>query len=332
MPGTPENLESRRVRRKLPVVLFVAFAVLATAGTAAATNGGFTPESSHSANAFRTTTAYYVILGFTAAIFVLVESLLVIFVWKYRGRGRPRTAEGAQVHGHTRLELIWTVIPVIILAVIGGLVFYELPGISNAPAATNAVHVTVEGHQYYWQFDYPNGARSITELHVPVGTVVDLDIKSPDVIHSWWIPELGGKIQAIPGRTNHFWFKADAQGVYVGQCAELCGLYHEAMRARVIVTSSAQYQTYVSSIVKSDLGRSEFTGVCATCHGMSGQGAYGPNLSNNPLLTQTAGLESIVRNGRGRMPAVGDTWTNAQMQALAAYVKRHVYKGATSGS
>jgi cytochrome c oxidase subunit II len=320
------------VRRKLPVLLLVAFAVLATAGAAAATNGGFTPETGHSPNADRTTTAYYLILGFTAAIFVLVEVLLVVFVWKYRARGRARTVEGAQVHGHARLEVIWTVIPVVILAVIGAFVFYKLPGISNAPAATNPIRVTVEGHQYYWQFDYPNGARSVNDLTVPVDRVVDLRVVSPDVIHSWWIPALGGKIQAIPGHPNHIWFKADKEGVYVGQCAELCGLYHEAMRARVIVTSSAEYEKYVSSTVKGDLGRSEFTGVCATCHGLSGQGAYGPNLSNNPLLIQAAGLTAIVRSGRGRMPAVGDTWTNQQMQALAAYVKSHVYKGASSGS
>jgi cytochrome c oxidase subunit 2 len=320
------------VRRKLPVLLLVAFAVLATAGAAAATNGGFTPEAGHSPNADRTTNAYYLILGFTAAIFVLVETLLVVFVWKYRSRGRGRTVDGAQVHGHTRLELIWTVIPVLILTVIGGFVFYKLPGISDAPAATNAIHVKVEGHQFYWQFDYPDGARSINDLHVPVGTVVDLDVTSPDVIHSWWIPALGGKIQAIPGRTNHTWFKADKTGVYIGQCAELCGLYHSAMRARVIVTSQSDYQSYLATAVKTDLGRSEFTGVCATCHGLSGQGAYGPNLSNNPLLTQPAGLTAIVRSGRGRMPAVGDTWTTGQLQALATYVKSKVYKGASSGS
>jgi cytochrome c oxidase subunit II len=320
------------VRRKSSLLAFVALAVLATAGAAGAANGGFTPEAGHSPNADRTTAAYYVILGFTAAIFVLVEALLVIFVWKYRARGRARTTEGAQVHGHARLEVIWTVVPVVILAVIGAFVFYKLPGISDAPAATNPLKVTVEGHQYYWQFDYPNGARSVNDLTVPVDRVVELRVVSPDVIHSWWIPELGGKVQAIPGHPNHVWFKADKQGVYVGQCAELCGLYHEAMRARVIVTSSAQYEKYVGSTVKSDLGRSEFTGVCATCHGLSGQGAYGPNLSDNPLLIQAAGLTAIVRSGRGRMPAVGDTWTNEQMQALAAYVKSHVYKGASSGS
>jgi cytochrome c oxidase subunit II len=318
------------VRRKLPLYALVAAVALLTASVATAANGGFSPEQPHSPNAHHIDTAYYVVLGFTAAIFVLVEALLIVFVFKYRSRGRGRTVDAAQVHGNTRLEVIWTVAPAVILAVIAAVVFVELPSVSNAPAAADPLRVTVEGHQYYWQFDYPNGARTINNLYVPVGRVVDLTVTSSDVIHSWWIPELGGKIQAIPGVTNHTWFRADAAGAYVGQCAELCGLYHAAMTARVIATTDAVYRTNVAARTAS-LGKAEFTGVCATCHGMSGQGGYGPNLSNNPLLTQTSGLLSIVQNGRGKMPAVGDTWTKEQLQALAAYVKAHVYKGAAGG-
>jgi cytochrome c oxidase subunit II len=319
------------VRRKLWFVV-VAVTVLATAGGAAAANGGFTPQFAHSPNAHRINTAYWVVLAFTSVIFLVVEGALVAFIWKYRRRGRPRTAEGAQVHGHTRLELIWTVVPVIILAVIGAVIFYELPAINDAPAAVNPIRITVEGHQYYWQFDYPNGARSINDLHVPVDQVVLLTVKSYDVVHSWWIPQLGGKIQAIPGRTNHIWFKADRPGTYYGQCAELCGLYHEAMHARVLATSDGDYRAFTSTTAAGELGRAEFQGVCATCHGMQGEGGYGPNLSSNPLLTQPTGLEAIVRDGRGNMPAVGDSWTKAQMSALLAYAKSHVYKGAsTSG-
>jgi cytochrome c oxidase subunit II len=319
------------VRRKLWFVV-VTVTVLATAGGAAAANGGFTPQFAHSPNAHRINTAYWVVLAFTSVIFLVVEGALVAFIWKYRRRGRPRTAEGAQVHGHTRLELIWTVVPVIILAVIGAVIFYELPAINDAPAAVNPIRITVEGHQYYWQFDYPNGARSINDLHVPVDQVVLLTVKSYDVVHSWWIPQLGGKIQAIPGRTNHIWFKADRPGTYYGQCAELCGLYHEAMHARVLATSDGGYRAFTSTTAAGELGRAEFQGVCATCHGMQGEGGYGPNLSSNPLLTQPTGLEAIVRDGRGNMPAVGDSWTKAQMSALLAYAKSHVYKGAsTSG-
>ncbi|HZT45386.1 MAG TPA: cytochrome c oxidase subunit II, partial [Gaiellaceae bacterium] len=264
------------------------------------------------------------------------ESLLVIFVWKYRSRGRPRTVEGAQVHGHTRLELIWTAAPIVILAVIASFVFYKLPGIADAPAASAPVRITVEGHQFYWQFDYPNGARSFNVLHVPVGEVVDLKVVSSDVIHSWWIPELGGKVQAIPGRTNHFWFQATAAGNYDGQCAELCGVYHAGMRATVVAESRSAYQAFISKTARQTLGKQEFQGVCATCHGMQGQGGYGPAISSSTLLTQRSSLVQLLRNGLdtarpGAMPPVGNTWTNTQIDALAAYVKKHIYKGAASG-
>jgi cytochrome c oxidase subunit 2 len=321
-----------RVRRKLASAVVVALTVLATAGIAAGANGGISPEFAHSPNAHRIATAYWVVFAFTSVIFIVVEGVLVVFIWKYRRRGRARTAEGSQVHGNTRLEVIWTVIPVIILAMIGIFIFYELPGIANAPAAANPIRITVEGHQFYWQFDYPNGSRSIDDLHVPVDQVVLLTVKSYDVVHSWWIPQLGGKIQAIPGRTNHTWFKADSVGTYYGQCAEFCGLYHEAMHGRVIATTDADYRTYINSTAASALGRAEFQGACATCHGLQGQGGYGPNLTHDPLLTQPAGLANIVRNGGIKMPPVGDSWTKAQMTALLQYAKSQVYKGAsTSG-
>jgi cytochrome c oxidase subunit 2 len=327
------------VRRKLPSLALVLLVALATAGVAAAANGGFTPVQPESPNASHTQTAYYLILGFTGAIFVLVEGLLVVFVWKYRSRGRARTVEGAQVHGHTRLELIWTALPVLILAVIAGFVFYELPSIDSAPAAADPIHITVEGHQYYWQFDYvdsPSHARSIGTLHVPVGSVVELKVVSPDVIHSWWIPALGGKIQAIPGRTNHFWFRADKPGSYSGQCAELCGVFHASMRATVIAGSQQSYEHYISTVARETIGKQEWGGVCATCHGNLGQGGYGPAIANNTLLTQPAGLETILRNGftgtTGAMPPVGDTWTKGQIAALVAYVKKHIYKPAPAGA
>jgi len=311
--------------------VLVAVAVLAAAGVAEAANGGFTPVTPHSPNAHHINTAYDVILGFTGAIFLLVEGALVTFIVKYRRGKRPRTADGAQVHGNTRLELIWTVVPVLILAAIGVVVFLELPKISNAPAASNPIHITVEGHQFYWQFDYPNGARTIGALYVPVDRVVDLKVVSADVIHSWWIPALGGKIQAIPGRTNHTWFEANDPGTYTGQCAELCGVYHAAMSARVVAESTAAYQHDTSvSVATGNLGRAEFTGVCATCHGMTGQGGYGPNIANNSLLTQKAGLSALITKGLGLMPPVAISWTPVQYDALAAYVKSHVFKGASA--
>jgi cytochrome c oxidase subunit II len=315
--------------------MLVVLLALATAGVAAASNGGFTPVTPESPNASHTQTAYYLILGLTSAIFVLVEGLLVAFVWKYRSRGRPRTVEGAQIHGHTRLELIWTAFPVVILAVVAAFVFYELPNIDSAPAAADPIHVTIEGHQYYWQFDYPNGARSIGTLHVPTGAVVDLNVVSRDVIHSWWIPALGGKIQAIPGHPNHFWFKAEKPGSYEGQCAELCGLYHASMEATVVAGSQQAYKNYVSTVGPQTLGEQEWGGVCATCHGNLGQGGFGPPIANNPTLTEPVALAQVLRNGVtgtiGAMPPVGRKWTTAQITSLVAYVKKHIYRSAPLG-
>lgn len=318
--------------------MLVVLLALATAGVAAGANGGFTPVTPESPNASHTQTAYYVILGFTSAIFVLVEGLLVAFVWKYRARGRARAVEGAQVHGHTRLELIWTVIPVVILCVIGAVVFVELPKINDAPAANDAIHVTVEGHQYYWQFDYPGGARSIGTLHVPAGRVVDLDVVSPDVIHSWWVPALGGKIQAIPGRTNHIWFRAEKPGSYEGQCAELCGVFHASMSAVVQVESEQAYERYTSTTATQSIGQQEWSGVCASCHGNLGKGGYGPDISASTLVTSRASLLGILRQGvdsparPGAMPPVGIGWDNAQIDAIVAYVKKHIYKSASLGA
>lgn len=310
---------------------------LATAGVAAAGNGGFAPVEPASPNAAHIQHAYYLILGFTAAIFVLVETLLVVFVVKYRSRGRSRAVEGAQVHGHTRLELIWTVFPVLILATITGFVFYELPNIDSAPAAADPIHITVEGHQYYWQFDYPNHARSIGTLHVPAGAVVDLKVVSPDVIHSWWIPALGGKIQAIPGRINHTWFQADKPGSYEGQCAQLCGVFHASMGATVVAEAASLYQHYLATWQET-IGKQIWNGVCATCHGNLGQGGYGPAIANNTLLTQPSALAGIVHNGfdspaiPGAMPPVADTWSKEELDALVAYVKKNIYNAAPAGA
>ena len=324
------------MRRKLPSVVLAVLVALATAGVAAAGNGGFAPVPPASPNAVHIQHAYFLILIFTVAIFILVETLLIVFVIKYRSRGRSRAVEGAQVHGHTRLELIWTVFPVVILAIIAGFVFYELPSIDSAPAAANPINITVEGHQYYWQYDYPNGARSIGTMIAPVGKVVELKVVSPDVIHSWWIPALGGKIQAIPGRVNHTWFQATKAGSFDGQCAQLCGAFHASMTAAVQAGSERAYLHYLATWQET-IGKQIWNGVCATCHGNLGQGGYGPPIANNSLLIQPNALSLIVHNGItgsvGTMPPVGDTWTKAEFDGLARYVRKNIYKpaGATSG-
>ncbi len=262
---------------------------------------------------------------------MIVEVALVLFIVRYRSRGRARDVEGPQVIGHTKLELAWTAGPILILAVITGFVFWKVPEISNAPAAAGGGKETIriEGHQFYWQFDYPNGAISIDTLRIPVDRKIELEITSPDVAHSWWVPALGGKLDAIPGRVNRMSFRATSEGSYRGQCAEFCGLQHAAMIAHVEVLERKDYETWVRGRLArpSELGRETFQGSCAKCHGLSGQGDIGPAIAQSPLLADRAALTTLLRNGGVKMPAVGKTWSDAQLNATIDYLRKRFSGG-----
>jgi cytochrome c oxidase subunit II len=312
-------------------------ALLLLTAPALAANGGFSPVAPESPQADEITDVWWFITIFIVAIFVLVEGLLVVFVVRYRRRGRPRDADGPQIHGSTRLELIWTFAPVLILAAIATFVLVKLPGIQDAPdalAAREALNVRVTGRQFYWQFEYPNGVIAINRLVAPQGRNVRLTVTAPafDVIHSWWIPSLNGKMDALPGVDNHLWFKPERTGVFPGQCAELCGLKHAKMLAEVEVLSGAEFDRWLEerrsaqSAGTSDLGEELWTGVCATCHGLQGEGGYGPAIATSSILTTPAALEAVVRNGVHRpgrpvMPPVGRGWSDEEMNALVDYVQ-----------
>jgi cytochrome c oxidase subunit 2 len=302
----------------------------------------FTPVVPQSPNADGIRTSYLFITIFTVAIFLLVEALLVAFIWKYRRRKRPRFEDGAPVHGATRLELAWTGGPVIVLFIIAVFVFAELPGIKNIPTATageEQLEIKVTGRQFYWQFDYPNGVVAIDTMRAPAGVPVKLVVTSPDadVIHSWWIPALGGKIDAIPGRTNQTWFRADKPGTYKGQCAELCGLEHARMLASVEVMPRSDFTAWLEqrrsdqTAGTGELGKETFEGVCAKCHGLAGEGGIGPRIAGSPTLANPQSLETLLRNGRtgpqGVMPAVGSEWSDQQITALANYLKENPPSG-----
>jgi cytochrome c oxidase subunit 2 len=302
------------VRRRLLLVPTLVVGVLALATAAAASNGGISPVTPVSPNGHRITDAYWLILGITGAVFLLVEGTLLAFVIRYRRRGRPRAAEPEQSHGATRLEVAWTVGPVILLAVVVSFVFYKLPGIKNAPAASNALNVRVEAHQYFWVFKYPDGHESVNVLTVPVNRVVTLDVVSADVAHSWWVPAFGGKIDAIPGKTNHTWFQAEKAGRYVIRCTEFCGIQHAAMNGVVNVVPHFPARA-------ENVGRDVFTGVCASCHGLDGEGLIGPAIATSPTLQDPVALRQLLRNGKGLMPAVGKAWDAALMKATVAYIR-----------
>ena len=322
------------VRRTAFATLATSIVALATGALAYAGNGGFLPGEAHSPNAHRIDDAFIFVAIFTGVILVVVEGALIAFILKYRRGKRARSAEGPQIHGSTRLEIIWTVVPVLILAAIGSFVFYKLPGIADAPKATAAEQttITVEGHQFYWLFRYPNGAVSINRMVAPADQVVHEDITGVDydVNHSWWVTDLGGKYDAIPGTTNHTWFKAP-EGTYIARCAELCGIQHALMDAKVQVVPRARYDQFVQerglNSTGPQLGREEWTGACLTCHRLD-HAYVGPQLGGNSLLADRKGIETLLRNGRGLMPAVGKNWTGAQIDALIAWTTRYAKSGA----
>jgi cytochrome c oxidase subunit 2 len=321
------------VRRTAIATLVVSVVALAAAAVALGGNGGFLPATPHSPNAHRINQAFIVVAIFTGIVFVGVEAALIAFIVKYRRGKRPRTAEGLQIHGSTRLEVGWTVLPVVILALIGAFVFYKLPGIANAPraAAADQTTITVEGHQFYWLFRYPNGAVSINTMVAPADQVVHERIVGLDwdVNHSWWVPDLGGKFDAIPGKVNTTWFKAPV-GTYLGRCAELCGIQHAVMYAHVRVVPRAEYDSFIARRAAGAdtlvLGHEEWQGACLACHRLDHK-YIGPALGGNPLLADPKGLGTLLRTGQGSMPPVGRNWSQYQVDALVAYTKHFARKG-----
>jgi cytochrome c oxidase subunit 2 len=323
------------VRRSLLAVVLVA---LAAAGSALAGNGGFAPVEPASPNAERINDSYLWISLFTGAILVVVHVALILFIVRYRRRRRARTEDGAQIHGNTNLELAWSLAPVLIVTVIAGYIFYKLPGIQEVPAASaegGRTDVAVKGYRFYWNYTYENGVIAVDNLRAPAGQNVRLEITSaePDVIHSWWIPQLGGKFDAIPGRVNETWFNAGVPGIYKGQCAEFCGIQHAAMTMQTEVMPRREFERWLRSEERaqergtSGLGQETYTGACAKCHGLEGEGDIGPALKNNRLVGDPQAVERVVREGIRTMPRVGPDWTERQMDALTDYLQEELAGG-----
>jgi cytochrome c oxidase subunit II len=298
---------------------------------------GLTPVDPASPNTERIEDLYWFV-GFWAAIVGLAVAVpLILFVVRYRSRGRPRTIEGPQVHGSTRLEIAWTAVPVVILVIVSVFTFYKLPGITlDAAAGEDVVKIRVEGRQFYWQYRYSNGVIAIDKLRAPADRLVELEITAPDtdVIHSYWAPALFPKMDAIPGKINTTSFRGKA-GTYQGQCVEFCGIQHAQMLSEIELVAPDEFDSWLTEEARrqetgdSDLGAQEFEGVCAKCHGAQGQGLIGPGLTA-ATVSNAALVEEIVRNGRGKMPDVGAGWDERQMDALTAHLKER-FRAETSG-
>ncbi len=224
-------------------------------------------------------------------IFVVVEGLLIYAVIRFRAR--PGMADPKPVHGHTGLEIAWTIAPAVILAIVAVptvLAIYQTQG--GAPAG--ALQVKVTGHQWWWEFNYPElGVTTGSELHVPVNRAIAVDLESADVIHSFWFPAVGGKRDVVPGHTNRMWFTPDSVGVFPGQCAELCGISHANMKMILVVETREAFDAWVArqkqapaepdSTTLAGRGRAIYAeSACIGCHTIEGisAGIIGPNLTH----------------------------------------------------
>jgi cytochrome c oxidase subunit II len=316
-------------RRTLVALSLAVVFALAWTAAALAAPGGIGPPSPQTDSGKAINGLYWVVFTICAIVFVAVETALVLFVIRFRRRrGTPDDAEGPQIHGNTRLEVIWTIVPSLILAGIAVFTLARIPAVEAK--GSDELVIRVESHQFYWQYVYPNGAISLDELRLPVDRTVKLELTAKDVIHSWWVPPLTGKKDAIPGQTNVLRFKPEDTGTWEGQCAELCGVQHAVMYTRVHVVDQAEFDSWLDdqlAVADEDLGRQEWEAVCAKCHGLEGEGGVGPPIAGNGTLRNRQGLIRLLSTGQdtpqfpGYMPPVGLGWNGKQYDALIAYVK-----------
>jgi cytochrome c oxidase subunit II len=233
---------------------------------------------------------FMLISWWTLGIGILVEGALLWACFHYREK--PGAPLPKQVHGHTLLEVSWTVVFALILLIFAIPTIPVIFKTQEAPAAT-ALRIDVSGRQWWWEFKYPDlKVVTANELHLPAGQVISFNLHAPDVIHSFWMPQLGGKRDVVPGRVNRITLTPDGPGEFPGQCAEYCGMSHANMRFRIIVHDKAGFEQWVAGQLKpavqptdplAQKGQELFAqSTCVGCHtiaGVSG-GVLGPNLTH----------------------------------------------------
>jgi cytochrome c oxidase subunit 2 len=244
---------------------------------------------------------FYPAFWIAVVVFVLVEGLLVFFVLRYRHRpGQDRLPK--QVHGNTRAEIGWTIAPTLLLGILA------IPTVATVyhlnPANhkdNNPLNVTVIGHQWWWEFDYTDlGVITANELHIPANRSILLTMNSVDVIHAFYVPELAGQIDVVPGHNNKMFLQADTPGTYLGQCTQFCGASHAFMRFRVMADPPGDFDAWVTNqkagpvapTGDTQAGAQAFAnGACIGCHTIQGvsQGKVGPNLTHFGSRTTLAG-------------------------------------------
>ena len=267
---------------------------------------------------------FIIIFWAAVFVFVLVGGIMLYAVVRYRRRpGRDEMP--VQTHGNTPLEVGWTIAPVVVLVVIAVPTLIAIFEIADLPADKDALVVNVTGHQWWWEFGYPDQELvsgdlvTANELHVPVDTDVKLNLRSDDVIHSFWIPKLAGKVDVVPSNVNRMQFKSEKTGNFFAQCAEFCGVAHAHMRFRVIVESETDFKAWVAKYHElakrpaptgdspAAKGAALFPALgCTLCHTINGPTPEGLNAS----------LMGAFRAGSGAFP--GPNLTNIATRGTMA--------------
>jgi cytochrome c oxidase subunit 2 len=245
---------------------------------------------------------WQLVFGIAVGVFVLVQGALLFAIFRFRERrGERRPIK--QLHGNTKLEIGWTLVPAMILAVIAVPTVATIFEMRSPPGEEeNALYIEVTGHQWWWEFHYPAyGFTTAGEMHIPAGRPVYLTMTSADVIHSFWVPTLNGKRDVVPGRTSHLRIEADEPGVYLGQCAEFCGLAHADMRQRVFAHAEPDFEAWAAAQAQPAspptegpalAGWETFKIVCTSCHSIDGTEAVAelaPNLTHFASRTSFGG-------------------------------------------
>ncbi|MBI4672327.1 MAG: cytochrome c oxidase subunit II [Chloroflexi bacterium] len=281
-------------------VLVTALALFALAGCSSTQNilEPFSPAAEESANLF---TGIFIV---AALIFLLVEGLLIFFVLRYQRRAADEHPE--QYHGNTKLEVTWTIIPALILVVVFAFTIRTMAQVGPTNPPAQGIPVKVIGHQWWWEVQYDDGkVKYANDLHIPVGQVVNIELTSENVIHSFWVPKLMGKTDVVPGHTNKTWLYTNHPGTYDGQCAEFCGAQHANMLFKVVASSRAEYDAWLKDVqappVEPAAGSLAAQGkeifldpqnLCIGCHTIDGTkavGVTGPNLTHVASRTCIAG-------------------------------------------
>lgn len=296
-----------------------------------------------SENARSVNDVYTLITILAGAVMIGVLTLTLAFAVIFRERpGR----EPQQIHGNPRLEVFWTLIPVIIVVAIAVPSFQSIVD-TTSDAPDNSIEVVATGNQWWFEFEYPGlGVVTANEMHIPVGLPVNVELRSDDVIHSFWVPQLSGKVDMVPGHDNRLWFTPEETGTYLGQCAEFCGTSHANMRFLVVVDTQEDFDAWLAAQsaeavpTQSDLaaaGQTVFTSkACVGCHtirGVSEVGTIGPDLTHlasrdtiaSGILDNTeANLRAWISNPLkekpgSKMPIVD--LTDEELDQLIAYLQ-----------